>query len=68
MGRTDAKQEYAYLIRNINNAALCICEWANNFGEADTNAINWGDVGTAGKILDDLQEICRFAQIELKEV
>ena len=59
-----------YALRNIGNAALCISEWANTqaWCMGDVGSINWGDVGSANKVLEDLREICRFLNIELREV
>ena len=66
-----AALEYKKALRNICNAALCIGEWSNieleNAARRPTD-INWGHVGSAAKSLEDLREICRFLNIELKEV
>lgn len=67
----EARKEYLRLVRNIANAALCISEYANNeeaWAQERSAWVHWGHVGTAGKVLEDLKEICRFLNIELKEV
>lgn len=57
-------------LRNIRNAALCISEWTHTqeWYMSDVGSINWCDVASANKALDDLREICRFLNIELREV
>ena len=67
----NCKDEFLFLVRNIENACLCIGEWA---AQSEANAmecsswINWGDVGSASKVLNDLKEIGAFLDIEIKEV
>ena len=55
-----------YLMRNIGNIALCLSDYAAN-GE-DTSAITWPDISTAEKILEDLRNVCEFADIYVKEM
>ena len=68
---TDARKEFIRLVRNIQNACLCITEWAE---QSEANAmergsrINWGHVGSANKVLKDLKEIGEFLDISIKEV
>lgn len=67
----EARKEFLRVVRNIGNACLCIGEWAD---QSEANAmessalVNWGWVGSAKKVLSDLQEIGRFLDIEIKEV
>lgn len=65
---TNPSKEYAHLLRNIENACLCISEWANNQEHDNVAIANWGDVGSAAKVYEDLKEIGEFLDITIKEV
>lgn len=67
----NCRDEFRHLARNIGNACLCIGEWAE---QSEANAmessawVDWGWVGSANKVLNDLKEIGEFLGIEIKEV
>ena len=63
----NALDSYISLMHRISVAAQNIAEWAENHGEIEPGAVNWGHVGSAEKIAADLREICRFANIEQEE-
>lgn len=63
--------EYKAQLRSIRNAALCIRQWAQQEEEKAIErptSVNWGYVGSADRVLDDLKETCRFLNIKIKEV
>lgn len=63
--------EYKAQLRSIRNAALCIMQWAQQEEEEAIErptSVNWGHVGSADRVLDDLKETCRFLNIKIKEV
>lgn len=66
--KNDPIAEYIHLTRNARNAAQCILDYVSNHGEKDPDGITWADVGSMGKVYDDLLEIARFCAIEVKEV
>ena len=63
----NALDSYISLMNSINTTAQNIADWAENHGEIEPGAVNWGHVGSAEKIAADLREICRFANIEQEE-
>ena len=71
MPSEEARKEFLRLARNIQNAALCISEWAE---QSEANAmersawINGGCVEDAQKVLEDLKNIGAFLDIAVKEV
>lgn len=67
MNNKEAIANYIAFMTSINTTARRIAEWAENHDDVSSDEINWGHVGSAKKILDDLQEICRFANIERED-
>lgn len=63
----NAINEYVSLIWKICDTAAGICEWSENHGDISPDEVNYSHVATAQKVLNDLREICRFANIEIKE-
>lgn len=55
-------------LHNIENACLCISEWASNQEHDNVAIANWGDVGSTAKVYEDLKEIGVFLDITIKEV
>ena len=62
-----AFNEYVSLIWEIRDTAACICEWSDNHGDISPDEVNYSHVAAAQKVLNDLRDICRFANIEIKE-
>lgn len=62
----DVLIQFLHYMANINNTALCICEWAENNGEVLPADLNWSHVATANKMLSDLLEIASFAGISVQ--
>ena len=63
--------EYLALMRNAQNAALCIVDWAERREDAVQNrpgSVHWGHVGFANDVLKKLMEINKMAGQTVKEV
>jgi hypothetical protein len=48
--------------------AAAITDHLDEHMGASPDDVNWAHVGSAGKVLGDLQEICRFLNIREEEV
>lgn len=59
--------KWNYAMQSIKNIGLNLILYGGT-NQFNTDGISWSDVATAQKILEDLREICKFANIEIKEM
>lgn len=59
--------KWNYAMQSIKNIGLNLILYGGT-NQFNTDGISWSDVATAQKILEDLREICKFANIEVKEM
>ena len=58
---------WKYLMRNIGSVALCLSHYADANEVFSANDVTWSDIATAQKILEDLKDVCEFANIKVVE-
>lgn len=59
--------KWKYTMRNIANIGMCLTLYGETH-KSETDEITWSDVAAVQKTLEDLREICKFANIEVKEM
>ena len=66
----ETKPMSEYYLRNIKNAALCICEWADNktCELYEGKAVNYNDVVKLAAFYGAIKQLAENYKIEVKEV
>ena len=66
--KRDPVAEYAFYMRNIDNACLVLSEWSHNHGGKSPEEINFGDVSFAQGVYSCLLNVAELCNVEVKTV